>query len=89
MNNDKSISGCRIVAVNDESGSDPTYWDGGFVYVIDDPKIDVEVMGEVDEEDSEHVEKLMYAVSLRELVLAAKEAGILDKLAKRTRNDLK
>jgi hypothetical protein len=44
-------------------------------------------MKDLDDKDSKDFEPeaLLYAVSLRELVLAAKEAGILDKLPKKTR----
>jgi|688.fasta_scaffold624396_2 hypothetical protein len=90
--NNKDISGCKIVAVNDESGYDPTCWDNGFVYIYDDSSLEEEViyMSELDDKDATGFkpEALLYAVSLRELVLEAKKAGILDKLTKRTRMDL-
>ena len=89
MNNDKDISGCKIAAVNDEFGSDPTYWENGFVYVYDDSSLEEEVlyMSELDNEAEDNFKPdcLKYSISLRELVLAAKKAGILDKLAKKTR----
>lgn len=88
--NSAKIDECCITSVNDESGSDPTYFQDGFVYVYH-PIHGITNMKDLDDKDSKDFEPeaLLYAVSLRELVLAAKEAGILDKLAKRTRNDLK
>lgn len=87
--NTKDISECAILSVNDESG-DATFFSGGFVYVVDESKPvegNVYNVSELDDiSDDDHApEALVYAVSLEDLVKAAHESGLLDKLARKTR----
>lgn len=87
--NTKDISECAILSVNDESG-DATFFSGGFVYVVDESKTtdgNVYNVSELDNLFNEYhsPEALVYAVSLEDLVKAAHESGLLDKLAHKTR----
>jgi hypothetical protein len=88
-----------VMAVCDESG-DATFWEDGFVYVTDSKKYDENIdaddlnISDLDNADkgianeySEH-EALVYAVSLKDLVQAAIESGLMDKLQRKTRYNM-
>lgn len=95
------ITGYDVLAVNDESGYEPTFWENGFVYVVKhgsefksiselDDCIDLahNDICECKEEHEDTHPDLIYAVSLKDLVDAAISSGLLQKLAKKTRLDL-
>lgn len=90
-----------VMAVCDESG-DPTFWHDGFVYVVDESQytdkmkddfhvsgLDCVVEDALEDQDQEHKEAdaLVYAVSLKDLVHAAIESGLMDKLKRKTRHN--
>ncbi len=86
MNNEKHLS---VFAVNDESG-DATFWNDGFVYVVDESKLGPNgfiIVPEVDDKCEKHYnpEALIHAVSLKDLVQAAIDSGLMDTLQRKTR----